>query len=172
MDKPNFFHKPCFSQREAVDLSYELDNVTIDNWVRHQHIEPIRVGSRRMFSLALLIKLDLIQMLSGMFKVPPLVAKVVAQEALDEYIRSGRAQADYAEVEAGMHWAGGRRAHDAQISFARHKDGELLPVTGDDPEEIRVDVILPVSSVARRLFDRIIRAANDAKAAEGGGADQ
>lgn len=147
------FSSPRFTQRDVVALT-DADNMSVDAWVRHGHVEPHRVGDRRMFSLSDLVRIDLLNLLAG-FKLAPSVAKLVVAKAWDDPDARGFAAAAWKRVEAGQAYT----AEDqVQLTLNRTPDGAVSVEPSAGGEAGSFDLVLPVGTIADRVFSRVLAA--------------
>jgi hypothetical protein len=153
---PLAFDVPIFSQRQALDVT-EADSIWLDSMIRQGAIEPSREGRSRLFSMLLLVTVDVTHMLVEKFKMRPSSAGEVAAHAADGYRQWF--DFDRREIAAGKSWSAltvDRGDHQAE-QFIRDEDGRLRPCEdGDDPAE-SIGIIVPVRLIARRILSRIAR---------------
>jgi hypothetical protein len=150
--QPDLFHSPRFTQREAITCT-DVDNMTLDAWVRHGHIEPSRAGSTRLFSIADLVKLDMLTLLAKFGTMKPSLGKVIVGQAWDAYEGSGQALLDLREALEGRAY---RTRWQVQRSLHAGPDGEIaLAEEAPKGAEPSFDLILPVGTMAQRVFLRV-----------------
>jgi hypothetical protein len=155
---------PFFGQPDAVLLT-QVDNDTLDNWVRYKHVLPVRVGKRRMFSFLDLLRVDLMWMLARTFRTEVGVAEHIAGKAAKNYLDGF--DNDRADILNGVPWAAlrGNDRGDFHYDLTRDVDGQLRATTPDDDPAASVMLVLPARLIGRRLLDAIARWSGDLPAA-------
>lgn len=143
---------PLFSQREAAQIS-TVDNITIDNWVRHGHVTPHREGERRLFSIWHLVTIDLIAVLAKQFGLKPKDGSQLAAQIIQDYSAAGVSARDVVDIVAGRDWRGPYWGYRPDpYAFTRGEEGDLRPIAEGDDEINSVGVVVPTQLVARRVF--------------------
>jgi hypothetical protein len=146
------FDVPAFSQPEAVRLT-RVNAATLDNWLRYEHVPTIRAETGvREFAFSHLLKIDCIENLTTLFRMPPKVAADFANRAVDQY-RQGFAS-DLADIASGAPWPRAVRDLDAHFTFARDGDDVVELADGDERSD-SVMMVFPTRMIARRLIANI-----------------
>lgn len=146
------FDVPAFSQPDAVRLC-RVNAATLDNWLRYEHVPTVRSDTGvREFAFRHLLKIDCIENLTTLFKMPPKVAGEFADRAVNQY-RHGFAS-DLAELASGAPWPRAVRDLDAHFTFARDGDDVVELESGDERSD-SVMMVFPTRMIARRLIANI-----------------
>ena len=148
------FKEPWLTMPQLLKAS-AADRVTLENWMRFGHVVPALdlPGKDRRFSLADLVRVEVIWTLREVFQLKVEVAAEIATRAVDEY--SYRAIGD-AKAVIFEDLAPGRSSYRSQFSLMRMPDGALrIVAAGDVPAELGVDLIVPVGLCANYCFSRL-----------------
>lgn len=150
------FDDPVLTMPQVIRAS-SADRATVENWLRYKHVIPALnlPGRDRRFSLADLVRIDVIWLLRELFKLKVEVASEIAKHAVEAYAPRAMESAR-AIISEKIHPASAE--YRWQFSMMRMPDGELRMVKpGDVPAELGVDLIVPVGLAASYCFQRLTK---------------